>query len=885
MSERYEETLQNLRENLRIIEERCSQYVYETDIPLQDLRERDRLKKRIASLELQRGIQEKQDIIERANLYLSTLDDIARRLAKWGWSETAIRELDQWVASIEVNKEVYEKTIEGISPAYEDILKKKQSIVLLLRQADRVIRKYEQVSDYLETHPVSSATAFSNITPPSLFIDREEILQNLEDNFDSYNILVIAGVGGIGKTYLIKQFISGLKDYRTLWINCSAELTIEQFFFTISECLAKDYGVFDIDEALKDKNRLTENKVAFLLQQLDKLSLCIIIDDFHTANDEFEPLVNLFDKYTKKIKFLIITRRRSQSLRSIYYSAYIENLSGIGIGQVKYYLSRYRLHIKEELVKPIYEKTTGHPLALRLFASLCVVDRYDPEELLSELADVFGKRLEVELIAKINQELESPEKELLSRFSVFRIPVRREAIRYIYDNNTEIVLNSLLHRLLITEPIEREFLTHDLIREFFYDQLTDKSLAHLQAAQYYLKLSTETNNLDDRLEAYYHFYKAGYYDEALKIVFSVINRLETEAKFELVLELIRQMEVVLERPPLGLWVHRARILEIWGRWNDALNILTEIIENSTGNADVLLAALNTALHIYDLKGEHKQGLVLFDKFSPSIQLDNHTPELAHLYHRLGRMHHEVSFEKAINYYNKSLEISTLLNDRVNMARTGRLIGVANWFFGHYDEALEQLNKVLVICREDNYQRELSDTLKHIAIVWTKKHEYEKSLEPFQESIEISTRLGYKHSRAWSLLGVAEAYIALNRLDEAEDLLNQSLNVFQELSERNGIIRTTHPLAHIHIKRGNYDEAIEVCKKSLDLAQELNSPTAEGEILETMFQVYKIRNEKELYIEALSKAIDIYKSIGSERLTIVEDEFNRLENNSGGTEQG
>ena len=697
----------DLKENLRLIEERCAQYVEEIDIPLQYIRERDRLRQQIAHLELEREVVDGRDIIEKANVYLVSIDGLVRRLMQSGWDEGAINELDDLTTSIEVDKEAFGEGLTNESLT-EDIQRRRQSLLLLLRRTNRAIERYEQIADYLETHPVSSTIVSSIIPHPQNFVDRDDVLDRMKNAFESYGIMVIAGVGGVGKTYLVQCFVTTVEDCRKIWIVCTPELTMEQFFFSIDEILAKDHGDFCISDILRNKRRLTESKVANILLALDRSRLCIVIDDFHTANDELELLVELFGKYAKKVKLIILTRRRSKSLRDLFYLTYEEDLVGIDIGSVAGYLEKYRLQIKPELCKPIYEKTAGHPLALRMFASLCVVERYEPEALLSEFEDAFGNKLEAELISKVSEGLDPHEKELLSRFSVFRVPVKREVIKHIYDgNDLQTVLNSLLHRFLITEPVEKEFSTHDLIKEFFYAQLADKVTIHRHVAQYYLDSSTMTESLDDDLEAYYHFYRASDYTEAAQIAIKAIEKLEIEASFELILGLIEQLDMVLGKLPAKLLISKAKVLEIWGRWDKAISILSDVLDHPGLEPEDLLATLNTSLLIYDQRGEYEQGMSLFKRFETVIAADNYSSELAHLYHRVGRFYHEWNnYEKTLEYYEKSLTISTFLKDRKNIIRTKRLLGVVSWFFGYYDEALIQLQECLALCREERNQREL-----------------------------------------------------------------------------------------------------------------------------------------------------------------------------------
>lgn len=840
-------------------------------IPIELVGEYNRLRSKLFEEEIKTQNSSSYDIQERAELCLISLESISRELIRKNFSETEFDEVNSWITTVEDSLYAYQKYQHD-----NDILlkKKEMSLLTVLRSSESLVRKNLSLIDFFSFHPVSNIIAFSYVSSPINFIDREDAIRNLLSNFDKYNMLVISGMGGMGKTYLGKKVVSCLPNMNIIWIDCNDNMSLDQLIHSIIGCIVKEYNGGDLIQLLEGGKKIDGEKLSAIASKIDKHNICLILDDFHKVSQEIEKAIEYLIKYSLHTKLLIITRLRSKFLRTIYFQAYTENLLGIDAHRIDDYLKEYQLNVSHDLSKKIYRRTGGNPLALRLFCSLCIVDRYEPKDILSKFSNELDSNFSLNLLNEIISDLDASEITFMEEFSVIKQPIDRHGIgKIVLNSEYSTILNSLIYRFLISEPFEREFVLHDYIRYFFYERLKTKEDLHYRAAKYYEKLSLSNDDLDSSIESIYHYFKSKNYDDAARIVKDrVAIRLYQEYRLEQLNKIINQLQDHLIDLDDELIVYKARIMEIWGDWDNALKLLEGLLTKGAmfvGN-ELFLASLNSVLHIYDQKGFYKDGLALFEQYKNQISEEKTTSELAHLYHRIGRFYHELGdLDQLTLFYDKSLSVSKAIKDDFNYIRTSRLKGVSAWFFGNYDESLKILEPLIDMCRANNNERELSDTLKHIGVVKMKKGLYEDAIAPLKESISLNEKLGYKHGVAWASMNLGDTYLYLNRLGKAESFLNRAMKVFKNLNEKNGILNTLYRLGKLKFLEGAFELALSIYQESLVGAKEINSPIWEGMVLEEIYKVYKKQGKENLANSALLKVEKIYKKIDSSRLQVIE----------------
>lgn len=858
--------LNELEVNLKILEETKAKYVESKDVPPQIEKEIANTQEQINNLKEKKVLDNSNDIRQETLDILGKLDEIHNMLLNHNFDQKKINEIESLTKEVEHNLGKYENEL-ILGQELENCT---ISLKLILKKASQKIRHNNKAFSHINKESISENYCHTNISVPEEFTDRIGVIKNLKEEINKKNIVIIAGIDGIGKTYTAKKLISSLSEIKPIWIECTKHLTIEDFFFEIANIATIKFDSFNMSKVLTDNNKLTENKISILIQQLDRIGLTVIINKFHKANKSFEEILTYIKKYSKGTKFLILTNRKNRMLTDIYKPP---ELLGIDMSHIKEFLMQYELEIKNSWIEPIYKITKGHPLSLTLFASLCKASPFDPQILLSESKDKIEKEIEIGFLNKIYEDITIEEKVFLENFSVFSFPVNRKAFEHVCKDSSYAAIHSVINRFLISRTTEYEFVTHELIRNFFYKKLVNKKDIHKKASEYYILVATEKKSINDYLLAYNHLIVSEHYSKALKIVMPLFNELLLQGRYEISWNIINDLIKNLHDIPVELRLHKATIFEIWGKWDECRNILDSILE--TDNSEVNLKALNLLLKVIDQKGEHDLGLELYEKYKIKINTEEESSEIAHLFHRVSRFYHEKNdYGKTKEFIDKSLEISNKLEDVPNMIRTRRLLGVLHWFFGHYHEAHDELFPVLTLCQETKNKKEESDTLKHIAIVYIKKGKVEKSIPFFKDCIKINRELNYQHGLAWSLMNYSDALISFEDFSVAQLNLDEALNIFETLSEKTGIINTLYRLGKVFLFQNNRQKSLKFLNKAYKLANENNFPIFKGDILELLFEYYLVY-DKPRAISNLKEAIDTYKSVGSNKYKELELKLNQI----------
>ena len=104
-------------------------------------------------------------------------------------------------------------------------------------------------------------------------------------------------------------------------------------------------------------------------------------------------------------------------------------------------------------------------------------------------------------------------------------------------------------------------------------------------------------NLDFKLEAFHHYYKAEKYDDATKIIIAIGETLEQKGAIKVLYDMITNLETKLTLFPFDLYILKARIFETWGQWKKAKEIVVKLIEDYNVTSHNYLILLNIHFHI------------------------------------------------------------------------------------------------------------------------------------------------------------------------------------------------------------------------------------------------------------------------------------------------
>ncbi len=195
---------------------------------------------------------------------------------------------------------------------------------------------------------------------------------------------------------------------------------------------------------------------------------------------------------------------------------------------------------------------------------------------------------------------------------------------------------------------------------------------------------------------------------------------------------------------------------------------------------------------------------------------------ASLWHNLGIiLQHRRKFNKAEEWYKKSLEISKKLRNKYGQAGTLHQLGRIAQERHQLNKAEEWYKKCLEIRQQLKDQHGQAQTLHNLGGIAQERHQLNKAEDRYQKSLRISEKLNDEYGQAGTLHQLGIIAYDRRKLDKAECRYQKSLEISKKLDDEYGQAGTLHQLGIIAYDRRKLDEAEACYRKSLKISEKLN----------------------------------------------------------------
>jgi hypothetical protein len=306
-----------------------------------------------------------------------------RRLSDWIRDAQQKDLLPEEIASLMHDLRIYHNKADH---AVEKIALKPRDAELALDIFLRVLEWFFWQTQGLETIYIPPKPARSRKTfmtppqPPREFVDRKDELAQILGWLDSEGcpVFIIGAMGGQGKTALAAKAVSLIRmserAMQVRWVEGDENLSVDDLL----NDFAKEMQRHNSEDArhVGDEKKSLRSRLDALIQFLEHSpdQWLLVLDDFHKFDKDkgrWNELVKFFAQRGNRTKLLILTRREPEAaeyLKLPIGSCQELRLPELPEEEARDFLMQIGLEVDEEEASQIWQKCSGSPLAMKLFA-------------------------------------------------------------------------------------------------------------------------------------------------------------------------------------------------------------------------------------------------------------------------------------------------------------------------------------------------------------------------------------------------------------------------------------------------------------------------------------------------------------------------------------
>lgn len=221
------------------------------------------------------------------------------------------------------------------------------------------------------------------------------------------------------------------------------------------------------------------------------------------------------------------------------------------------------------------------------------------------------------------------------------------------------------------------------------------------------------------------------------------------------------------------------------------------------------------------------------------------------------------YPRAMDYYKRSLEISSKIGDRGAMARTMGSIGNIYLQQNDHENALKYFNNAVELGKDELDKITLARMGASIATVYSAQKEYTRSLNEYRKSIAIMEELGDWDGAAASYGNMGDLHFDSTNYSDAAVCFERSIASFKETGNKSQMAVSMGNLGMALQKMNDHRQAIDQCEKSLGIAQEIGVLSTQELACRCLYDTYKAMGkgvEALSYLEQLNEITDSLNSI-------------------------
>jgi tetratricopeptide (TPR) repeat protein len=711
-----------------------------------------------------------------------------------------------------------------------DIENLKSQIQFLNENQCLLNKKLEEIEERINTNNKEIGFTSDNYVPDTrCFIRRdqdEEILEKLIDKEDT-DIIVLTGIGGIGKTILASYLANRLFNkfnYKFKWLDCNSDLN-EKYKLILK----------------KEFNQIENNKdyiISVLCNKLndEKSNILFVFDNILNIEEKKDYILKL----PSKVKIIITTRNQELKISNVNRKSKKFVLNVWNKLQAKYYLIEIEeirnLSLSDEKLNEILNDLMPNDIISPLKLDIAVKLVVDNE---TERLDKIINLLKTEPTDQVYIQL------VIESFKDNKLT--ENILRYFSLLNTEFVEKELIENIIEFKDIS---LLELLKKQSLIIGLRKNDVYGYRIHDFVVETIHERTKKDEIIVAYEHIIQKmiGLID--LKFDQNIYNK-ENENLFTHLDSLLKYYMSNKEKTKKIHYNIAHLFMKISTKMNDlydnyfenqlkyskeSMEIFKIVHMNQPYNLDLAMIYYDVG-KAYKKTGDYEISLnYLFKSLNIHEKLKEDQPfhsDLATIHFSIAILYKYLGdYENHLGYLLKLLKINKDLNNNfLDQALYFSAVALAHECIGDNNGNLEYLLKSLEIYEKSHLHQNHLNLLKvynKVAMAYLKNGNYEKCREYSYKSLEIG-ELIFKSNPNHPYMAkcyncIALAYISNGNIEMYLEYSLKSLEIHEKTYKDHPSLDNIYNHASLaYSKCGDYKKQLEYSLKSLEIFEKKNRP--------------------------------------------------------------
>ena len=251
--------------------------------------------------------------------------------------------------------------------------------------------------------------------------------------------------------------------------------------------------------------------------------------------------------------------------------------------------------------------------------------------------------------------------------------------------------------------------------------------------------------------------------------------------------------------------------------------------------------------------------------------------IAGIHHNLGRVAQGLrEFEDARRHYQQALQLLIEFNDRYSQANTYHNLGIVAQELREFEDAHRQYQQALQLFVEFNDRHSQASTYYQLGRVAEELREFEDAHRQYQEALQLFIEFNNRHSQAHSYHQLGSVAQALREFENARRYYQQALQLKIEFNDRYSQASTYHHLGSVAQALREFEEARRHYQQALQIDFEFNDRHSQALTYGQLGLLAEAEGNPADARTSLQQALDIFVEFGDEySAAIAQQNLDRL----------